>query len=46
MPSQTNELALEITIEKYLTGISTEEQRTNAVAEDATAYGGLGYYVG
>ena len=46
MPSQTNELALEITIEKYLTGISIEELRTNAVAEDATAYGGLGYYVG
>lgn len=46
MPSQTNELALEISIEKYLTGISTEELRTNAVAEDAAAYGGLGYSIG
>lgn len=45
MPSQTNEQALEVAIEKYLTGVSTEEIR-NGVAEGQSLYGGLGYYIG
>lgn len=46
MRSQTNEQALETTIEKYLTGTTTEDIRANAVVESSLPYGGLGYWVG
>ncbi|QHT71841.1 type I restriction endonuclease subunit R [Rhodocytophaga rosea] len=52
MHSQTNEQALEATIEKCLTGTSLEEQKEqgislNNVAERAAIYrGGNGYYIG
>jgi type I restriction enzyme R subunit len=52
MPSQTNELALESTIEKRLTGTCLEDIKEqpsmqNAVAERSEIYrGGNGYYIG
>ena len=46
MKSETNELALEIAIEKSLAGISTEDIKNGVVAQSPTPYGGSGYYVG
>lgn len=49
--SQTNERALEMTIERYLTGTCLEDQKAqapaNAVADGTGSYlGGLGYHAG
>lgn len=46
MPSQTNELALEIAVEKALCGISTEEIKNGTVAEPTVQYGSNGYKIG
>lgn len=46
MKSQTNELALEIAIEKSLAGICKEELKTMQVSDPATPYGGNGYFIG
>ena len=46
MPSQTNELALETTIEKALCGVSTEDIKNGTIAEPAAPYGGNGFYIG
>lgn len=46
MKSQTNELALEIAIEKSLAGICTEELKSMQVSDPATPYGGNGYFIG
>ena len=50
MPSQTNEQALEATIEKKLTGSCLEELKsdsTNSVIEPRDLYrSGNGYYIG
>ena len=44
--SETNELALEKTIEKALCGISAEDIKIGIAAEATEAYGGQGYYIG
>lgn len=46
MKSETNELALEIAIEKSLAGISTEDIKNGVVAQSPTHYGGNGFYIG
>ncbi|MDF0718924.1 DEAD/DEAH box helicase family protein [Kaistella sp. PBT33-4] len=46
MKSQTNELALEIAIEKSLAGICKEDLKTMQVSDPATTYGGNGYFIG
>jgi len=46
MKSQTNELALEIAIEKSLAGTCTEDLKNGTVTEPSTPYGGNGYYIG
>ena len=46
MKSQTNELALETTIEKALCGISIEDIRNNVIAEPNVSYGSNGYQIG
>ncbi|RQP11915.1 MAG: type I restriction endonuclease subunit R [Chryseobacterium sp.] len=46
MRSQTNELALEVAIEKTLAGCSTEDIKNGIVSEATTPYGGNGYYIG
>lgn len=46
MKSQTNEQALEVTIEKALSGYCTEDIKNGTVAESPSSYGGNGYYIG
>lgn len=46
MKSQTNEQALEVTIEKALAGYCTEDIKNGTVAESPSSYGGNGYYIG
>lgn len=46
MKSQTNELALEVAIEKSLAGLCTEDLKNGIAAESSTPYGGNGYYIG
>ena len=46
MKSQTNEQALEVTIEKALAGYCTEDIKNGTVAESPSPYGGNGYYIG
>lgn len=46
MKSQTNELALEIAIEKALCGISTEDIKNGIAVEPTETYGGQGYQIG
>ena len=46
MPSQTNELALETTIEKALCGISTEDIKNGTVSDPAEPYSSNGYQIG
>lgn len=46
MPSQTNELALEIAIEKALCGISIEDIKNGVISEPNEPYSGNGYHVG
>ena len=46
MTSQTNEIALEIAIEKALCGISTEDIKNGTVTEPTETYGGQGYKIG
>jgi len=46
MKSQTNELALETTIEKALCGISIEDIRNNIIAEPNVSYRSNGYQIG
>ncbi|AFM02673.1 helicase, type I site-specific restriction-modification system restriction subunit [Bernardetia litoralis DSM 6794] len=46
MYSKTNEIALEIAIEKYLVGISSEELKTNETHHTDNLYGGDHFYSG
>lgn len=46
MKSLTNEQALEVTIEKALSGYCTEDIKNGTVAESPSPYGGNGYYIG
>lgn len=46
MKSQTNEQALEASIEKTLTGSCLEDIKNNTLQEPALHYGGMGYIIG
>ncbi len=46
MKSITNEQALEVAIEKALSGYCTEDIKNGTVAESPSPYGGNGYYIG
>lgn len=46
MTSDTKEIALEQTIEKSLTGITTEALKESGTTEPSEPYGGKGYHIG